>query len=37
VKSSHPATSKDANTLQFAVPVPAGKESVLTYTIRVRY
>jgi hypothetical protein len=37
VKSSHPATTKDANTLQFSVPVPAGKESVLTYTIRVRY
>jgi hypothetical protein len=30
-------TRKDANTLQFSVPVPAGKEVVLTYAIRVRY
>lgn len=37
VKSSHPATHKDANTLQFTLPVPAGKEIVLSYTVRVRY
>jgi hypothetical protein len=37
LKSSHPPTRKDANTLQFALPVPAGKETVLTYTLRVRY
>ena len=35
--SSHPYTRKDANTLQFVLPVPAGKETVLTYTVRVRY
>jgi hypothetical protein len=28
---------KDANTIQFEVPVPAGKEVVLSYTARVRY
>jgi len=37
VSSSHPATHKDANTLQFTLPVAAGKETVLTYTLRVRY
>ncbi|HKQ57666.1 MAG TPA: DUF4139 domain-containing protein [Candidatus Eisenbacteria bacterium] len=37
LKSSHPATSKDANTLQFTLPIPAGKEVVLSYTVRVRY
>jgi hypothetical protein len=37
LRSSLPATRKDANTLQFSVPVPAGKEVVLTYAIRVRY
>ncbi len=37
VKSSHPATRKDANTLQFNLPVAAGKETVLDYTLRVRY
>jgi hypothetical protein len=36
-KNSHPFVKKDANTLQFDVPVAAGKESVLTYTVRVRY
>jgi hypothetical protein len=34
---SHPFTRKDANTLQFNVPVAPGKEVVLTYTARVRY
>lgn len=37
LKSSHPATRKDANTLQFSLPVPAGKETVLSYSLRVRY
>lgn len=37
LKSSHPHTRKDANTLQFTLPVPAGKETVLTYTLRTRY
>lgn len=37
LKSSHPATRKDANTLQFTLPVPAGRETVLTYALRVRY
>jgi len=37
VSSSSPATHKDANTLQFTLPVAAGKETVLTYTVRVRY
>ena len=34
---SQPFTKKDASTIQFAVPVPAGKEAVLTYTVRARY
>jgi hypothetical protein len=37
VQSSHPATRKDANTLQFTLPVAAGKETMLSYTVRVRY
>ena len=37
VSSSSPASRKDANTLQFTLPVAAGKETVLTYTLRVRY
>ena len=37
LKSSHPATRKDANTLQFTLPVPAGRETVLSYTLRVRF
>jgi len=37
VRSSHPATRKDANTLQFTIPVPAGQEVALTYTVRVRF
>ena len=37
LKSSHPATKKDANTLQFTVPIATGKEVVLTYTVRMRY
>ena len=37
VQKSHPFTLKDASTLRFEVAVPAGKESVLTYTVRVRW
>ena len=37
VKSSLPARRKDANTLEFDVPVAAGKEVTLSYTYRVRY
>lgn len=37
IRSSHEAIRKDANTLQFSVPVAPGKEAVLTYTIRVRF
>lgn len=37
LKSTHPSTRKDASTLQFSLPVAAGKETVLTYTLRVRY
>jgi len=36
-KSSIPSRRKDANTLEFDVPVPAGKEVTLTYTYRARY
>jgi len=34
---SHEFTRKDANTVEFTVPVPAGKEVVVSYTARVRY
>jgi hypothetical protein len=34
---SLPFTRKDSNTIQFEIPVAAGKEAVLTYTARVRY
>lgn len=37
VKSSVPPRRKDANTLEFDVPVAAGKEVTLTYTYRARY
>jgi hypothetical protein len=37
LKSTHPATRKDATTLQFTLAVPTGKETVLSYTVRVRY
>ena len=30
-------TRKDASTIEFTIPVPAGKEAVLSYTARVRY
>jgi hypothetical protein len=37
VRKSHDFTRKDANTLEFSIPVPVGQEVVLTYTARVRY
>ena len=37
VQSSHPSTVKDSGTLEFQIPVKAGAETVLTYTVRVRY
>jgi hypothetical protein len=37
IRNSHPFTRKDANTLEFSVPVEAGKEVVVAYTVRVRY
>ncbi|MGY0619898.1 DUF4139 domain-containing protein [Lysobacter sp. A378] len=37
VASSVPATKKDANHVEFQVPVAAGGESRLTYTVRYRW
>jgi hypothetical protein len=37
LKSSLPASRADANLIKFTVPVPAGKEVVLTYTARQRW
>lgn len=37
LKRSHPFEVKDASTITFDVAVPAGKEVVVTYTVRVRY
>jgi hypothetical protein len=37
VRSSHPATRKDASTLRFEIPVAAGQEVVLTWTVRLRW
>ena len=37
LQKTHEFTRKDANTLEFKVPVAAGKEVVLGYTARVRY
>jgi hypothetical protein len=37
IQKSHEFTRKDANTIEFKVPVPVGKEVVITYTVRVRY
>jgi hypothetical protein len=37
LQKSHEFTRKDASTLEFRIPVAAGKESVLSYTVRVRY
>jgi hypothetical protein len=36
-QKTHEFVRKDANTLEFAIPVPAGQEVVLRYTARVRY
>jgi hypothetical protein len=37
LKKSHEFTRKDANTIEFDVAVAAGKEAVVSYTVRVRY
>ena len=37
LKKTHEFTRKDANTIEFKVAVPAGKEVVVRYTARVRY
>jgi hypothetical protein len=37
VASSVPANKRDARHAEFAVPVPAGGEAVLTYTVRYRW
>lgn len=37
IRRSHEPTRKDANTLQFSVPVEAGKEVVVSYAVRVRF
>jgi len=34
---THDCVKKDAHTLRFDIPVAAGKEVVLSYTVRVRY
>ena len=36
-QQSHPFERKDANTLQWTIAVPAGKEVMLSYTAHVRY
>jgi hypothetical protein len=37
IDSSHPWEQPKANDLEFAVPVKAGEEVVLTYTVRIEY
>jgi hypothetical protein len=37
VQKSHEFTKKDANTIQFTIPVPVGKEVAVRYVARVRY
>jgi hypothetical protein len=37
LKKTHEFTRKDANTLEWKIPVAAGKETMLGYTVRVRY
>lgn len=37
LESSFAGTKKDAGTLEFEVPVPAGTEATLTYRLRVRW
>ncbi len=36
-QKSHDFTRKDANTIEFKIPVAAGKEAVLTYIVRSRW
>jgi hypothetical protein len=36
-QKTHEFTRKDASTIEFAIPVAAGKETVLSYMARVRY
>ena len=36
-QKSHAFTRKDANTIEFQIPVAAGKEAVLTYVVRSRW
>jgi len=37
IARSQDFTRKDANTIQFTVSIPVGKEAVVTYTVRNRY
>jgi hypothetical protein len=37
IAKTHEFTRKDANTIEWKIPVPAGKEVVMSYTVRVRY
>lgn len=37
IAKSRDFVRKDANTVQFTVPVPAGQEAIVTYTMRNRY
>ena len=37
LQKSQEFTRKDANTIEFSVPIGAGKEATVTYTARVRY
>jgi hypothetical protein len=37
IARSQEFTRKDANTIQFTVAVPVGKEAIVTYTVRNRY
>ena len=36
-QQSHPFRRRDANTIEFAIPVAAGKEVTVRYTIRMRW
>ncbi|HEY2954307.1 MAG TPA: DUF4139 domain-containing protein [Candidatus Eisenbacteria bacterium] len=37
IQKTHDFIRKDANTIEFSIPVAPGKEAVLSYTVRVRY
>ncbi len=37
IQKTHDYTRKDASTLTFVIPVAAGKEAVMSYTVRLRY